>query len=121
MTTLTATQITDLRGDLGIPVGAVFTDAQLQRFYDRANSDYDSALVYAWRNILASATVLHDYTAAQSGESLSQVFANVEKALARAEKISGLGGAKITASSIGLNIDSTSDNETEWDNTATSP
>lgn len=114
---LTSDQLSDFRMDLDIAVGSVFTDPQLNRFFNRANGDYDSATVYAWRALLASASKMHDYTAAQSGESLGQVFDHVQKALAMAEKRAGMVGVKITASSIGMNIDATTDNQDEWDGT----
>lgn len=114
--TMDATQLADFRLDLDLPAApGVFTDAQLQRFYDRALGDYNKSTVYALRALLMSSAKLHDYTAAQSSESLGQVFKNLEIALKLAEKRAGLGGARITASTIGLNIDATEDNQSEWD------
>lgn len=116
--TMDSNQLADFRQDLDLPASpGVFTDAQLQRFYDRMGGDYDKATVLAWRALLASATKLHDYTAAQSSESMHQVRDGIVIALGLAEKRAGLLGAKISASTIGLNIDSTTDNQSEWDGT----
>ncbi len=86
MATLDADQLTDLRADIGDD-GTVFSDAELHRLYTRAGSDYDKAVVLAFRQILANATKLHDYRIAQSGESLSQVYRNVKDLLVHWESI----------------------------------
>lgn len=113
--TLTLDQIKDFRVDLDLPAVGVFTDAELNRFYNRASGDYDKAKVYALRVLLMSSAKLHDYTAGQSSERLGQVYDHLKDMLKTFEATAGMGGASMSVGNIGLNIDSTSDNETEWD------
>lgn len=112
--TLSPAQLTDLRGDLDIPLTGVFTDAELNRYYDRASGDYDTAKVYVLRALLASAAKLHDYKAAQSGESLNQVFDHLKYMLREAQADAGMGGAVMAVGNFGLNIDATETNAAEW-------
>lgn len=114
MTNLTTQQLEDFRIDLDLPVNAVFTDAELNRFYARASEDYDTAKVYALRALLASAAKLHDYKAGQSSESLSQVVDNMRKNLRDMESNAGMGGAVISVGNFSLNIDASETNATEW-------
>lgn len=114
MTNLTTQQLADFRIDLDLPVNAVFTDAELNRFYARASEDYDTAKVYALRALLASAAKLHDYKAGQSSESLSQVVDNMRKNLRDMESNAGMGGAVISVGNFSLNIDASETNATEW-------
>lgn len=79
MATLTTTQRADMQIDLGIDdTETVFTNAELDRFYTRAESDYDTAVYYGYRGILASTAKLHDYRVATSSESLSQVHTHIK-------------------------------------------
>ena len=79
---LTADQIGDLQRDLGIgTTGAVFTDAELNRLFERAGSDYDLTVVYALRQLLVDAAKLNDYTAGASTEKKSQVFKQIQEML----------------------------------------
>ena len=72
-------QIMDMRADLGIgSAGAVFTDAELDRLYSRAGSDYDKAVVYGIEQIMMDAAKLNDYRAGSSQESKSQVFEHLQ-------------------------------------------
>jgi len=83
MATLTTQQKADLRNDLG-DSNSAFTDAELQRNWDRTNgaaSDlqhHNATLALSYRQLLASATKLHDYTAGATQEKLSQVRKNLE-------------------------------------------
>lgn len=80
---LTATQLTDIRRDLGIgQTGGVFTDAELDRLYERAggtSDDYAMAVAMAVRQILVDAAKLNDYTAGSSTEKKSQVFKQLKE------------------------------------------
>lgn len=72
---LTADQLADLQGDLGISTDqAVFTDAELNRLYARAESSYEMAVASGFRQLMADAAKFNDYTAGQSSEKKSQVY-----------------------------------------------
>lgn len=76
---LTADQLSDFQKDLGIGSDAtVFTDAELNRLYARAESDYALAVALAFRQLMADSAKLNDYKAGQSSESKSQVFDHVK-------------------------------------------
>ena len=77
MATLDADQLKDIRTDVGDD-GTVFTDAELHRFYTRADSDYNKAVVLAFRALKANAAKLNDYRLAQSMESKSQVYDHID-------------------------------------------
>lgn len=71
---LTAAQLTDMQGDLGITADqTVFTDAELNRLYERASSDYSTAVYLGFRQLLADANKFFDYRAGQTQVSRSQV------------------------------------------------
>lgn len=77
---LTSTQKSDIRADLGIPNDeTVFTDAELERLWERANGAKDevsrhfATLGLAAMQLLNSAAKLHDYSLVSSSESRSQV------------------------------------------------
>ena len=116
--TLTNDQVEDAYIDLGLSLNTVFSSSELNRFFNRASGDYDKMLVYAVRSLRADSSKLHDYSAAQSGESLSQVFKNLGELLKEFEARAGFGGVKMTTGTIMLNIDATLDNESEWDGTS---
>lgn len=77
---LTADELADLRGDIGDD-GTVFSDAELNRLYTRAGGDYNTTVMLALRQLLASAAKLHDYQVAQSLERRGQVFDHVKALL----------------------------------------
>lgn len=82
MTTLTADQTTDMLADLAAgALDDVFSQAELQRLYDRAGDDYNLAVYYGWRQIAASSAKWVDYQVAQTKVSRSQAFANIAKML----------------------------------------
>lgn len=61
---LTATQRADMQGDLGISSDeAVFTNDELDRLYERAGNNYELAVYYGYRQLLAQANKFHNYTA----------------------------------------------------------
>ena len=65
MTTLTDAQIADFRGDLGDDQEQqVFSANEFQRFYDRANSDYNRAVLYAIDQLLMNTAKMQDYQTA---------------------------------------------------------
>lgn len=60
---LTATLRADLQADLGIGSdGAVFTNAELDRLYTRAEDNYNLAVYFGYRQLLAQANKFHNYT-----------------------------------------------------------
>ena len=76
---LTATQLADMQADLGIGSdAAVFTNAELNRLYDRASSGYELAVAMAVRQLLMNAARFNDYTAGMNTEKKSQVFAQLK-------------------------------------------
>lgn len=113
--TLSIDQIADFYADLDLAEGDVFGVDELQRLYNRANGSYEGAVALAWRQILASASKLSDYKAAQSGESLSQVYRHVKEMLSLWEGYASPSGCAFDTGTIGLNIDATDDNASEWD------
>lgn len=97
---LSATQLTDIQADLGIGSDAsVFTDAELNRLFARADSDYNLAVLYAIRQILTNAARFHDYTRGDDADKKQQVFANLEKIYDRWEAETG-GGAPLVVGTI---------------------
>jgi hypothetical protein len=80
----TAQQRADLRADMG-DTGNAFSDVELDRIWDRvggASNDltrHEAALALMARQLLANAAKLHDITAGQSSEKLSQVYDHLER------------------------------------------
>ena len=80
---LTAAQLIDFQADLAIgSAQSVFTDAELERLFTRADSDYNLAVYYGWRQILSGAAAWVDYTVAQTRVSRSQAFDHLLKMVA---------------------------------------
>ena len=76
---LTEDQRRDMRRDLGLADdGGVFTDPELDRLYERADSDYALAVYMAIRQLMVNAAKLNDYRLGSSSESKSQVFKQLE-------------------------------------------
>lgn len=80
MATLTAGQIATLRRRIGDRECHAFTDGELQAAYDDAGT-LDGATVVLLEWLLADASKLHDYTAAQTRVSKGQVPVNVRALL----------------------------------------
>ena len=82
MTTLTIAQTLDMLGDLAAgEVDDVFNQAELQRFYDRAEDDYNLAVYYGWRQTAANSTKWINYTVAQTRIDRSTAAAQINKML----------------------------------------
>lgn len=80
---LTTDQLADLQADLGIDDSeAVFTDAELERLFTRAGEVYETAVLYAWRQLLAASTKYIDYRVAQTEEKRSQVYQHIKDMVA---------------------------------------
>lgn len=72
---LSSDQRADMQGDLGISADeTVFTNDELDRLYERAHSDYNTAVYLGYRQIMANAAKLHNYTAGQTRIDKAQVF-----------------------------------------------
>lgn len=93
---LNAQVLSDLQGDIGITDDeTVFTDAQLERLYERAESDLATAVYYAFRQLLANANKLYDYTAGLTSEKRNQVRQNIADSVAMWEKESRLNADQV--------------------------
>ena len=79
MAELTTTQrfIVQTQSGIGTAEG-VFTNDQLDTFYDYAGSDVDKTILFVLRSIAADTAKLHDYRIAQSAENLSQVHKQIK-------------------------------------------
>ncbi len=76
---LTASQLSDMQGDIGITNDqAVFTDAELNRLFERASSDYNTGVYLAYRQLMADAAKLYSYTVAQTKYDKAAVFEHVK-------------------------------------------
>lgn len=83
---LTAQQILDIRADLGIGASGaadeIFSDTELNVLFDRAGSDYNTAVYFGWRQILANSVKYIDYRVAQTSISRSQAFDHILRMVA---------------------------------------
>lgn len=91
---LSADQLADLRGDVGDD-GTVFTDAELNRLYTRASSNYTLTVIMTLRQILADGAKLHNYQIAQSRHDLGQVFDHIRYLLDYWETVNNKGSAQV--------------------------
>ncbi len=80
MADLTAAEKTRLRRRIGDPSAVAFTDDELQAAYDEAGT-LNGATVVLLEWLLADAVKLHDYGAAQTRVSKSQIPAQVRELL----------------------------------------
>lgn len=97
MAVLTAAQITDMQGDLAIGNDeSVFTDDELQRLFVRSGEDYNLAVYYAFRQILASkVTSWVDYHVALTKISRSKAFDNLKALLALWQDLATTGANQV--------------------------
>jgi hypothetical protein len=85
---MTAQQIVDLRDDIADAKEA-FGDPTLQRYWERTSGAADefthlnAVKALCYENLLANASLLHDYTAGATGHKLSQVRAHLKDQYAR--------------------------------------
>ncbi len=79
---LTDTQRTDLQADLGISADeAVFTDDELDRLYERADSDYNTAVYFGYRQLLAQANKFHNYTTGMTRVEAAQMREHIRDSM----------------------------------------
>lgn len=77
---LTYEQLTDLQADLGLTDDqCVFLDDELERLYERAGNDYNTAVYLGWRQIMASTAKFFSYSSWQTSVRKDQVFDHVTK------------------------------------------
>lgn len=76
---LTAEQLADLQGDLGISADeSVFTNDELERLFARAEEDYATSVYLGWRQLLGSTAKFFKYTAGHTSVDRSMVFDHVK-------------------------------------------
>jgi len=103
--TLTSDQLSDMQADLGISDdGAVFTNADLNRLFTRADADYDLAVVYAIDQLMMDASKFNDYRAGSSSESKSQVFKHLQAMREMWGRRAGVGLGTLRAGVIDLDF-----------------
>lgn len=123
MTTLSAAQIKDLRSDIGdTGINPEFAPEELQRFYDRAEDDYPSAVVYALRQRVADPRMYFKNIEEMRVRPMSEVekqgtFDRLQQLLSRWEAIAGMQGGVIKVGQIHLDLDADDDNSYQWDGT----
>lgn len=111
---LSTDQLTDMRGDLRIGADpAVFTDAQLQRFYTRAGEDYDKAMVYALRQMWADSAKIVDYTIGETIVKRSDIRKGIAELLKHWERQAGMTGGRLQTGTMSLGLDEPEDSS-EW-------
>jgi hypothetical protein len=103
----TTDQLADLRGDLADTAATpAFSDAELQRLWQRANGRHERTLYLAVRQLLMQANRFHDYMYGQgaSDQKKSQVRANLKDmltVLAASGGASAAGGSGLASLQIG--------------------
>ena len=82
MATLTAADRKYVQRNTGIGTAeAVYTNSDLDEFYTDAGGSRDETVVQVLRALMVDAAKLYDYRIAQSAESQSQVFKNLQSTL----------------------------------------
>lgn len=106
MATLTSTQLGDLQADLGIGADeAVFTDAELNRLFTRADGSLDKTTAFAYRQLWSNSLKFADYTQGRSSEKKSQIREGLKDALAYWEGKAGIAGGTLSVGSMNLGLD----------------
>ena len=103
---LTTAQRMDLAGDIGIADDeSIFSDAELDRFYERGNSNYKKALVYALRQLLTDPVRFKRYASCFDAKERDGLRASLEKRLTQAEKSASMTGGTLSSNTIALGLD----------------
>ena len=104
--TLTAAQRKTLQRRLGIGVGEdVLKNVELDENFDEAGGDLDKATVISLRQMLGDASRKETYTLGLSGINKQETFDNLEKLLARWERIAGMTGGRIRTATLDYGMD----------------
>lgn len=102
---LSADQLADFQADLGISSDeSVFTDAELNRLYTRAEDDYDTAVALGIRQLMMDAAKLNNYTVGSSSEQKAQVFDHLKAMWEMWSKAAGIGGGALQAGVLDLDF-----------------
>ena len=103
---LTPDQLGDIRADIG-DTGATpaFSDAELQRLYERAGDDWDLLKYLAYNQLVSVAAKRVDYTANMSEEKASQVFTHLKQLRDDLSKRLGLNAPVVVVGSLDLGLD----------------
>jgi hypothetical protein len=81
---ITPEQLADVRADAGDTGGEVFSDAEIERLWERVSGAkttairHDATLALMYRQLRAKAANLHDIQAGATNEKLSQVFKHLQ-------------------------------------------
>lgn len=79
---LTAAQTLDMLADLASgALNDVFSQEELDRFFTRAGDDYNTAVYYGWRQILADSASWVNYRVAQTQVDKGDAFDHIAKML----------------------------------------
>ena len=106
MATLTSDQLSDMQADLGISNDeSVFTDAELNRLFTRADSDYETTVAYAYRQLWANALKFTKYTQGRSSEDRTAIRDALKDAMSYWEQKAGIAGGKLSFGTIKLGLD----------------
>lgn len=82
MATLTTDQLSDFQLDLAISDDeAVFSDAELNRFYTRADGVYEQAVVIALEVLLMNSAKFTKYMIGRTSENKDQIFDHLKQML----------------------------------------
>lgn len=77
---LEAEVLVDFRADIGDSgTPPAFSDAELQRLYERTGEDYNRAVLLAFDQLLSGAAKFASYTQNQTQEKKSEIFNNLLK------------------------------------------
>lgn len=94
---LTVAQTLDMLGDLGAgDIDDVFSQVELQRFYDRAGDDYNTAVYLGWLQTLGNSAKWIDYRVAQTEIKRGDAFAHLEKMVGIWEKLANTGANQLS-------------------------
>lgn len=90
---------------IAVSLVTVFSSAEMDRLFDRANGDYDVMIVLALRQLRVQAARFFNYTIGQSTIDRKQIFDNLGTVLAEKERIAGLDGQALSTGTISTGID----------------
>lgn len=90
-----------------VGVHVIFSDTQLNRNFERAQGDYDLAVVITLRQMLAKAAKIAAYTIGADVLYKQKIFDNTEKLLLIWEKLAGVDGGSVSTGTMSLGLDLT--------------
>lgn len=76
---LTSQELADFRADLGDQIKPyAFTDDEIQRLFDREDSDYQSTLLLAIKQLLMNATKFYNYVSGHTRQEQEKIFEHLK-------------------------------------------